>query len=401
MEKILELRAQSKKNVDEARAILDLAVTEKRATTNEEMAQADKMFADAKQFRAMAKSLEEADVIDAEDNKPEERKIILPFGEQKSVRGSDEYHSAFFNNFIKTGSEKEVRALQVDNPAQAGYLVPEKTSMNLIQALDEDLFMRRLGTTDRLVKAVSLGVPTLDTDPDDAEWSGEITEASEDSSMAFEKREFKPHMLPKLIKISRNLIQNGINVENIVKARFKAMYGKVEENTFLNGHGVSQPLGVFHASNAGIGTARDVSTDNTATAFTADGLKNCKYHLGAQYRKNAQWAFHADAVKMLDKLKDGENRYIWQPSLSAGKPETLLGYPINESSYVPSTFTANLYVGILGDFSYYWIIDALDIAIQVLYEKYATTNQIGYIFRKQCDGMPVLANAFARVKLGA
>jgi len=43
----------------------------------------------------------------------------------------------------------------------------------------------------------------------------------------------------------------------------------------------------------------------------------------------------------------------------------------------------------------------LDMALQVLFEKYATKNQIGYIFRKATDGMPVKPAAFSRVKLGA
>jgi hypothetical protein len=39
--------------------------------------------------------------------------------------------------------------------------------------------------------------------------------------------------------------------------------------------------------------------------------------------------------------------------------------------------------------------------IQVLYELDAATNQIGFISRAECDGMPVLEEAFARVKLAA
>jgi hypothetical protein len=36
-----------------------------------------------------------------------------------------------------------------------------------------------------------------------------------------------------------------------------------------------------------------------------------------------------------------------------------------------------------------------------LNELYAETNQIGYIARKEGDGMPVLKNAFARVQLAS
>jgi len=38
--------------------------------------------------------------------------------------------------------------------------------------------------------------------------------------------------------------------------------------------------------------------------------------------------------------------------------------------------------------------------IQVLTELYAETNQNGYIGRMEVDGMPVLEEAFVRVKMG-
>jgi len=38
--------------------------------------------------------------------------------------------------------------------------------------------------------------------------------------------------------------------------------------------------------------------------------------------------------------------------------------------------------------------------IQRLNELYAATNQVGFISRLESDGMPVLEEAFARVKLG-
>ena len=69
------------------------------------------------------------------------------------------------------------------------------------------------------------------------------------------------------------------------------------------------------------------------------------------------------------------------------------------SEYAPNTFTTGLYVGLLGDFSHYWIADALEMTVQRLVELYAGTNQTGFIGRLETDGAPVLEEAFARVKL--
>ena len=108
----------------------------------------------------------------------------------------------------------------------------------------------------------------------------------------------------------------------------------------------------------------------------------------------------SDVLAVVSKLKDGEGQYLWRQSVLDGEPDRLLGRPVMMSEYAPNTLTTGLYVGILGDFSNYWIADALDMQIQRLVELYAETNQIGFIGRLETDGMPTLAEAFVRVKLG-
>ncbi len=107
-----------------------------------------------------------------------------------------------------------------------------------------------------------------------------------------------------------------------------------------------------------------------------------------------------DVLAVIAKLKDGEGQYLWRESVRAGEPDRLLNLPVMMSEYAPNTLTTAQYVGALGDFSHYWIADALDMQIQRLVELYAETNQTGFIGRKETDGMPVLAEAFVRVKLG-
>jgi predicted phage gp36 major capsid-like protein len=164
--------------------------------------------------------------------------------------------------------------------------------------------------------------------------------------------------------------------------------------------GAGRPLGVFVASNDGVDTSRD-TTASATTSFVADDLQNVKYALKPQYRANSAtaWMFHRDGVKMAAKLKDGEGRYMLQLGLAVDVPDTLLGFPFMESEYSPSTFTTGLYVGMLADWSWYWIADALDMQVQRLVELYAETNQDGFIARYEGDGMPVLPEAFSRLKL--
>ncbi len=218
--------------------------------------------------------------------------------------------------------------------------------------------------------------------------------------MAFGKRELYPHPLAKRIKVANKLLRMVPGADALVRQRLAYKFGISQEKGFMIGSGSNQPLGVFTASANGVTTARDVSTGNTGTQVTFDGLISAKFALKSEYWSKADWIFHRDVMASIAKLKDGEGQYLWRQSVIAGEPDTVLGRPVLMSEYAPNTMTSGLYVGILGDFSNYWIADALDMQIQVLKELYAETDQTGYIGRMETDGMPVLAEAFARVKLG-
>ena len=82
------------------------------------------------------------------------------------------------------------------------------------------------------------------------------------------------------------------------------------------------------------------------------------------------------------------------------EPDMLLGHPVDESEYLPNTFTTTLYVGALCNWSNYWIAELQGVELQRLVELYAGTSQIGFIGRMYADGAPVLSESFVRVKLG-
>jgi HK97 family phage major capsid protein len=418
MDEITKLREQRAKIIEDQRKMLDKAEKEKRDLTSEETEQYEKMEAD---FDDLTKQIEEAEKREQERieraKKLEEREELLKKSQQEPTkpevedRKKDhetrkiEYEMAAFRSFLLNGAKGltpvEERALQADIDATGGFLVaPEQFTKQLIQKLDDTVFVRQYANIIKVANAVSLGAPALDNDPGDPTWTAEIKTGSEDSTMDFDKRTLNPHPLARRIKVSKKLLRVALlDVDAIVRERLAYKFAVVEENAFLNGSGSNQPLGVFTASAHGINTSRDVSTDNTTTQIKADNLINCKYTLKAQYRKKAIWVFHRDGIKMIRKLKDGNGDYLWKQGIAAGKPDTILDLPYIESEYAPNTFTTGKYVGILGDFSFYWIADALNMQIQVLTELYAETGQNGYIARKETDGMPVLEEAFVRVKL--
>lgn len=317
-------------------------------------------------------------------------------------RASEEYRAGF-RGFLQNGFSAmpatEMRALQADADISGGTLVaPVQFVASLLKFVDDMVFVRQRATIFPAVSAQSLGVPSLDADPADSDWTSELGTGTEDSTMATGKRELKPHPLAKRIKVSNKLLRiSAIDAEDLVRARLGYKFGVTQEKAFLTGTGANQPLGMFVASADGIPTSRDVNT-GSATDITADGVIDALYNLKEQYQRTAEWLLSREIVKRIRKLKGSDNNYLWQPGLQGGQPSTILDRPFHMSEYVPATFTSGLYVGLVGDLSFYWIADSLEMTVQRLVELYAETNQTGFIGRLETDGAPVLAEAFSRMK---
>ena len=409
MDKILKMRQERAKLIKQARDMLDKVEAEKRDMTDEENTNYEKIISDVDKLREKIereeKQLELEKDLEKSINEP--IKVEPESREDKNTEKKEEIIKQF-RTFLRNGyvgaelrKLTEQRALQADSGEAGGYTVaPQEFVAKLIKAVDDQVFIRPLATITQVTKADSLGAPALDADLDDADWTSELGTGDEDSTMDFGKRELDPHPLAKSLKVSNKLLRvSAINIDDLVQQRFAYKFGITEEKAFLTGSGSGQPLGIFTASSDGISTSRDVSTGNETTSIKFDGLIEAKYTLKGNYWAKAKWIFHRDALKQISKLKDGDGQYIWQQSVQVGQPDKLLGFPLMMSEYVPNTFTTGQYVGALGDFSFYWIVDALDMTIQRLVELYAASNQTGFIGRLECDGMPVLEEAFVRVKL--
>jgi HK97 family phage major capsid protein len=404
MAKTKELREKRARLISDARRIYEAAERAGRQPSGEERRQFDTMMDDADS------KLEEIERLERLERG--ERSIAETRGRQTEPeqpgRGSldTEERRAAFDSYLRGGMENldayERRHLQAENETIGGALVaPQQMAAELIKAVDNLVVLRQLATKIEVIAAQSLGAVSLDADPADADWTAELATGSEDSTTAFGKRELHPHPLAKRLKVSNKLLRLSPSAANIVTGRLAYKFAVSEEKAFLTGDGAGKPLGVFTPHAQGISTARDVSTDNTTTAVTGDGLINAKYSLKEPYLRspNLRWIVSRELLKQVRKIKDGDGQYVWRPGLATDRPDTLLDVPYIISEYCPNTFTTGQYVAIIGDFANFWIADGQQLAIQRLVELYAEENQTGFIGRLECDGMPVLEEAFARVKL--
>ena len=431
---IRDLKHEAHSVLEEQRALNDKILEEKREYTAEETERWETLDAKLEELKGKIEETQKADeerakkaaaladaerylgdVKEPEPQKPEPRDHPdrKPKEKRKVFYATEDYAKAF-TRYLVSGERGlreedrrilspgwEGRALQADSDVSGGYLLaPEKFQAELIKDRDNMVFVRRYARKFSLTNSGSMVAPARQDRMGDPTWTAEILTGAEDSTLDFDQRRLTPHPLARRIKVSNTLLRlAAIGVDAIVRDEFGYEFATVEENAFLNGTSANEPLGIFTAIGAGIGTGRDVSTANTTTAIKADNLIECLYTQPAQYRRDARWLFHRDALKMIRKLKDGEGNYLWQPGLASDRPATILSIPYDESEYCPNTFTTGKYVGALCCWNYYWIVDALTVQIQVLRELYAETNQTGYIARAETDGMPVHENGFVRVTL--
>lgn len=434
---VRDLKLQRSTLLTQARELNERVEAERRDMTQEEQNQYDTLMNDvttlgnriqrAETIGALTADLDEPEVRghrtdpeeDAQDDDDDEPLELIRSREDiaaryddvlaemragKDARMSPAYRAAF-RSFLQGHQVRgiEKRDLQSDSDPMGGYLkAPPQFAAGLLKNVDNILFFRQPGwaTVIPLPNSDELVGVSLDADPDDGEWTTEIGEITYDTSMSFGKRSLKPVTLAKGIKLSRKLMRVAPNAEGLASSRLAYKLAVPMEKKYMIGNGANQPLGVFTASADGISTSRDVATDNSATAPTLDGLINAKYAMKQQYWGRAKWLFHQDVVKVISKIKDTTNNYIWRESVRVGEPDTLLGIPVYMSQYAPNTMTSGQYVGILGDFSFYWIADSLSMEMQRLVELYSKTRQIGLHAWLETDGMPVLEEAFVRVKLG-
>lgn len=406
MSTIHELQQQRAARHAEARAILDAAQDAGRDLTADEEQKFDRLM-DAADTAQKGVDREERSrrhqLLDAE-----------AADEGRSRDTGDDAQTVAFRAYLLGGARslnaEQQRALNMGNDPEGGYLVaPQQFVTSLIQAVDDMLPLRGLATTQQLTSGESLGIPTLDTDLNDADWTSEIATGAQDDALRVGKREFRPHPLAKRVKISRTLLRRAaINPETLVMQRLAHKFGVTQEKAFMTGDGNQKPLGLFTASADGISTARDVNVQATGTQLdsntattggAASDLIDAKHTLKSQYWARARWLFHRTILGKIRKLRDANGQYLWQPGLSADRPDTILDVPYVMSEFAPSTITNDAYIGMIGDFSQYWIADSLAMDVQRLVELYAETNQIGIIGRLETDGAPVLEEAFVRLQI--
>ena len=323
-------------------------------------------------------------------NKPITEKPEQTAKPEKAGRASAAYKEDFGRHLRGKTPLHNVLSESVD--ADGGYLVPEEFEHQIITGLDEANVIRSLAkviTThhDRKIP-ISVGHSV-------ATWTAENAAYTE-SNPTFGQKQIDAFKLTDLVRISVELLQDAeFDLEAYIAAEFARAFGIAEEQAFCVGTGTNQPTGIFTENGGTVGV-----TAAAANAITVDEVISLVYALKAPYRKNAKFLMNDATVALLRKLKDNNGAYLWQPSVQAGQPDKLLGYPLYTSPYAPIVEGGALAVA-FGDFKNYWIGDRAGRTVQRLNELYATNGQIGYVATERVDGKVILPEGIQLLQMKA
>ena len=305
---------------------------------------------------------------------------------EKTGTGSKEYRQAFWDNIRKRNWYDVQNVLEVGTDANGGYLVPDEYEKQLIQALNDENFFRTLAhviQTDSGTHTIPI-VASHGT----ASWVEEngLYPESDDT---FDQITLSAYKLGTAIKVSEELMNDSVfDLESYISTEFARRIGAAEEEAFLVGDGEKKPEGVFTKVKETEGAAIEIAN----TTITFDTIMDVFHSLRSVYRNRAVWLLNDSTVKALRKIKDGNGNYIWQPSVVAGQPDTILNRPYRTSIYAPGLAAGNVPI-LFGDFSYYWIADRQGRSFKRLSELYAVNGQIGFLASERVDGKLILPEA--------
>jgi HK97 family phage major capsid protein len=391
MNKLVELREKRAKAWEEAKAFLESKRDESGIVSDEDTATFEKMEATV---TALEKAISQLEAVEARDQSmaaPIAKPVVNQPGTAYGATGSasKEYSTAFWN--AMRGREFVRNALSVGTDEQGGYLVPDEFARTLVQALQEHNIMRGLS---RIISTNSgeMQIPVV-AGQGTASWIAEAGEIP-DSDSTFDQVLLGAYKIGTMIRISQELLaDSAFPMESFISEESGRRIGTLAEDSFIHGDGSNNPTGVLTSAQIG-------KTVASATAITFDDVMDLFHSLRTPYRNRAVFITNDLTIKVLRKLKSADGQYLWQPSVSAGLPDTILGRPVHVSGYVPA-IAADAKVMAFGDFSYYWIGDRQGKTFQRLNELYSRTDQVGFKATQRVDGKLILPEAVQVMQMGS
>lgn len=314
-----------------------------------------------------------------------------------SVEAYTQYKSAFFKMAVGATLESltadERKAMSAGSDPDGGYLLPQATAGRMLGKIYEQSTMRQLAEVQTISSNDIEGM--LDNDEASAGWVSELGSRPETTTPTVGKWRIEAHEMYAMPKASQRILDDAAtNVEAWLAGKIADKFARVEGAAFWTGTGIGQPKGLTSYDTAATGdgtrawgTFEHVVTGANGTFHTtkADPLQDLIGSFKDQYLQGASFCMRREVRTDIRKMKEAtSDRYLWEPSLQAGQPDRLLGYPTKIDQYMPAKATGSLSLA-FGDFKQaYLIVDRM--GVRTLRDPYTAKPWVLFYSTKRTGG---------------
>ncbi|MDP1670771.1 MAG: phage major capsid protein, partial [Alphaproteobacteria bacterium] len=266
--------------------------------------------------------------------------------------------------------ELESKALSVGTSADGGYLVPDETERQIDRLLSVASPIRAIAGVQKI--SGNVYKKPFATSAASTGWVGETAARPQTTTPTLAELSFPAMEIYAMPSATQTILDDAaVDTEAWLADEVQIIFAEQESLAFVSGDGVSKPKGFLSYTNVAnaswtwgnVGYLATGVSGAFAASNPSDALVNLIYTLKQGYRSNADWVLNRNVQADIRKFKDANGLYLWQPSLQAGQPSTLLGYPVTESEDMPSLGTNSFSIA-FGDFKRgYLVVDRLGIRV--------------------------------------
>jgi HK97 family phage major capsid protein len=272
--------------------------------------------------------------------------------------------AAFVDGYLRCGSDGGLKSFNAVTGGDGGFALPREIDAVIDATLKSISPIRSIAN---LVRVGSAGYRKLVTQNGVASgWAAENATRPETATPLF--NEIVPPMGDLYANPSASqamLDDAAFDVEGWLAGEIATEFAKAEGSAFVNGNGVNKPKGFLTFATAStpdatrpFGTLQHIASGAAGDFIPTnpqDRLVDLVQALRAPYRQGAVWVMNSATLARIRKFKTSDGAFIWQPSLSAGTANTLLGYPVIESEDMPDIAGNSLSIA-FGNFSAGYLI---------------------------------------------
>lgn len=296
------------------------------------------------------------------------------------------YSEAFHAHFKKG----EVMAdLNKGADGEGGYLTPVEWDRTITDTLVEISPMRALA---QVQPVGGNGFTKLfNTGGTGSGWVGETGARGKTTTAAFESLGFGWGEIYANPAATQQILDDSeIDLEAWLAGEVQIQFAQQEGSAFVAGDGSNKPFGILTYVTGGANAAKHplgaITTVNSGAAadITSDGIVDLVYDLPSAFTGNANFGLNRRTLGKIRKLKNEQGDYLWQPSLQAGQPSTLMGFGVSELPDMPDV-AANATPILFGDFKRtYLILDR--VGVRVLRDPYTNKPFVQFYTTKRVGG---------------